>query len=401
LNSISGPNGKPFGGLNSLRHQPYLDSVERVGVRVEPGEIISVIKDPNDDSINYKYKVRLFNRAIVEAEVAAPQFDYATGAGIFGVAKRGSHVLVTIIGEERPSDLAIKRAYITGFISPGDRADGGARGHRHNLEQGSMSMMNDSGGGVEVRASGLVKILANTVCARYFIALRNIISDVCENYLLDTAGGRFEWTKKNDQSNQTTLELRAWRLLDQRGKDDKPHVRILIGDVKAKDPDAELTAIMQIEATEGDFSGAKSSKLTVDGDGTFTYTTDDGAGDGAAMGIFPDGTFTYQAGALGPNLTLDADDKEVIITDEPSGNELKMVASGDITITSKIGSVITMKASGDIEIDAKASNVDIKGTAGTATIDFPTVNLGPAPGPYAGVDYSGGGGTSASVFVAP
>jgi hypothetical protein len=320
-------------GLNSAKPYPALDPYEKGNFRIAQAEIIDTVRSANGNAVTYSYRVRLYDGTKIDnVELVSALFDYSTASGAYGVAKKGTHCLVAILGESHPMDGGAKRAFILGFVGPLDDT-GNFRGIRHNIQPGSYGIFNDTQGGLFVSVGGFIRNLASAACTRFYVGLEDIISDICQNYTLDCGGGRMEWLK-DVESGSSYLQLRIWKNANFRQDDTKPHVDVIIGDVfgSKKASGATSTEIIKVRV----FNTASTPTLT--------------------LTILDDGSYTLD-----------------------NGNEISVKSDGEIKITAKSGTTIEIDTDGNVEIDVGAEDIDLKGT-GVATVDFPRVNIGDGTG---------------------
>jgi len=371
VNVAVGP--ERYGGLNSEAPFPLLDDIERKSFRIEPGVIQKVDRDPSSQTPKYSYSVFLYSRQeVVNAEVVAPMLNYEFGSGIYAVPQEGSHCLLLILNESNTNEASAKRSFIIGFISPmSDTA--GYRGKRRNMEPGSISLLSDAASGVNISSGGSVEVRASNLANRFYNSVEALISDRCGSYFASVWGGRLEWRKAEDGEG-TVYDLRAWAKRGERGATDKPHVRILAGNVGVVDTDKKVFDFnLPYYIYQIDFYGTNESPeatLAVKSDGTLTYAV----GDGSSMEFNADNGVAFKTkNTGGSEISMDKDGN--VLAESESGTKLEMKSDGEFLLTAQGGTSLKIDASGVVTLDAGANKIDAK-TTGRVNVESGTYASG-------------------------
>jgi hypothetical protein len=95
-----------------------------------------------------------------------------------------------------------------------------------------MMIRTRDGNGIWFRRGGVLEVFSTAIARRLYIPLLNYIRDICENYDLQTAGGRLHWSvsrSDTDSDNQSVAVLTLLGLNS--AEDDSASVMVNIGHV--------------------------------------------------------------------------------------------------------------------------------------------------------------------------
>lgn len=217
--------------------------------RIEEGRISNV----NMARWTADVKTRESQRTYYDIQWSSPYFHFAAGEGMFFMPEVGAKVKVC-----RPADSdPFIMCFVTAYEREGrqtdsdsgeqpqagahsteptgdeeDRSDITYRAGRPYLQQGDMMIRTRDGNGIWFRRGGVLEVFSTAIAKRLYIPLLNYIRDICENYDLQSAGGRLHWNvsrsdEDSDDESPTVLTLTA----RDKAQDDLASVLVRVGHV--------------------------------------------------------------------------------------------------------------------------------------------------------------------------
>jgi hypothetical protein len=259
------------------------------------------------------------------------------------------------------------------------------RTNQETLLAGDSIVKTIAGNKIIVRSGGTIEIQSTDICRTFWIPSQNLISSVCQNFELETAGGHIMWNL-DKAAGTTNLKLKAWNSL-------RPDngVTMNIGTIPESNQEESEDAIqpfapadMIIDFKQGtldnklDFS-KRSLRMSVKKDGSiyfdvgpgkFTLKVDAETGNvdfetkGKVSATIKDDVTLNVDGAVTAtvkkDITLNADSK---VTANIK-SDMSAVISGKASISAKGGA--TIQTDGNAEITAKGNVVAT--ASGNATV---------------------------------
>jgi hypothetical protein len=292
------------------------------------------------------------------------------------------------------SNSSVKDMEGEGDVTP---VAGSAGNNKEKINAGDKIMRSASGARFVVRAGGEIELESNKMCKRYITPNKNIITDTCSNYEMDTDGGHWYWAHldKNTPS-QEVVSVQVW-------KDDVSGSNAVVEEIgyvneegiihryavkpgeKSIDPvlvketyntgktlfTVNKTAYAQNIEADGEFTrtiGGGASYLNIYADGESQYNVNDKFD----IAILPDGELQMSVGAkaecalvISPTgaVTLNVNDKCNLSIDV-SGLTTIDVGAGKSIITIDPSGAISIKSNTTVtcespEVSLKAKNVNL------------------------------------------
>ena len=309
-----------------------------------------------------------------DIQVASPYLHSSRGEGIYVMPEINSKVLVVIPSDGPPP-------FVLAFIAPMERQDvaeedntdsAGGMGSatfaagRKRAKPGDIFMRGRDGNFITLHRGGVLQIGATEVAQRIYVPLRNLVTDISQNYEHFNTGGSINWgISVGDTSESPETEYRqVFRVY---ANDEKADVRIAVGKVHQPLP----------EPAPDDGEQAKLSELGIGTDAPIVYELD----------IVPGG-FNAETGA--PVGDVAAATKLRLFFDRNGGGYLRAEASLLVRVKGKFrlkadkglefetDEAMNLKAGTTIRITAR-DNLDI-GTSGGIT----SINSGKDPVAHVG-----------------
>lgn len=187
-----------------------------------------------------------------DIQVMSPYFHYYAGEGIYVMPEVGSLCWVC-----RPSSGIHAPAFVLGFQAPFDTTNVGYRAGRQNLNPGDIMLRTRDDNFVILRRGGVLQIGATSIAQRFFLPIGNFIRDICENYELNTLGGKLSWLVERTEETTTGDALTKLHLLAKAKANDPEHIASLsIGSHGEGNP-----VTLELAVNESGAAGAKRKVL--------------------------------------------------------------------------------------------------------------------------------------------
>lgn len=317
---------------------------------------------------------------------------HAEGDESVTLPRRGAMGVVLFLGSE---------SIWIGSIPSLMAAGAGQRTNLESLNEGDIAYKTKFGNKVILRTGGTIEIQSTRLCKTFWIPSENLISNVCQNFEVETSGGFLKWNLDKENANATKLSLKAWNSLtpdnavtldigtitennnEEVDGDIQPFAN---GDLILDFKQGSLAESLDIEKRSFRMSLKKDGSMYLDiGPSKFTMKID------AATGDVQFETKGSVKGKVVKDLALTVDGsvtatvkKDITINAEASvvanvKKDLTANVKGKATIAAD--GVATVSSKADVTVDAKgAANIlaggDVSVTAkGSAKVDAATVDI--------------------------
>jgi len=340
-----------------------------------------------------------------DIQVASPYVHPARGEGIYAVPEVGSKCIVGIHSDGPPP-------FVLGFIMPAqgkttpddEKTNPGGTdaytfaGGRIRAKPGDMILRGRDGNFVVLHRGGVLQIGATSVAQRIYIPLRNLITDISQNYEHHNTGGSINWGIASSalDDNPETEWRQTFRVF---ANDESADVRIAMGKVRQPVPDPadddKLNSmknalevgttdpvVMEVAVAPQGFDAAEGQPNASARSATKLRLYFDRGGNG----------FLRMEGSLGlrikKRLWIDADDDIDLGTRKffrvVADKKIQLSAEKGVDITSSNGAIVLN--AGSAPIATKGSIVEIT-VVGAPVIG--TAQVGGSPVPFTGTIVTG------------
>lgn len=246
------------------------------------------------------------NKRFEDVQVSCPYFHHENGEGIYIMPEAGALAWVC-----KPSDGEASRPFILGFQAPFDTENNSFRCGRQTLNPGDIMLRTRDENFIILRRGGVVQIGAAPLAQRIYIPIKNFIKDFCENYQLQTLGGKLAWiVDRTDQTTEGNAPSKVSLLVKELANNPRHIAELTIGShgeddsttlmLKIKesgDEGAEQKVLLTI-TKEGDVSWRMENSYTVSVKSDILFETDDGdfeVNSGKDIKMEADGNFEVKA----------------------------------------------------------------------------------------------------------
>ena len=179
-----------------------------------------------------------------DIQVGSPYMHPNKGEGFYVVPEVNAKCLVCIPSDGPPP-------FVLAFIMPMESKDvpaddqtagsGGTdgatfAGGRKRAKPGDIIMRGRDGQFVVLHRGGVLEIGASPVAQRIYIPLKNVITDISQNYEHHNSGGSINWgiSSSSTDDNPETQFTQTFRLF---ANDEKADIRVAVGNVKQPTPE--------------------------------------------------------------------------------------------------------------------------------------------------------------------
>jgi len=226
---------------------------------IETARIVNVnIEDWSVDLITEHAGKRFF-----DIQVSSPYFHYMGGEGMYAQPEVGALVWLC-----KPSDGEFSTPFIMGFQSPYDEDNASYRGNRQSLNPGDIMFRTRDDNFIVLRRGGAIQIGATSIAQRIYIPVRNFIRDFCENYNLETFGGKLYWETQRDDQTTTGDSPTQFGLLAKNLANDPKHIATLTVGSHGEDSETTLDLVVNDSGLD---DGQQQVRLTITKTGNVTW----------------------------------------------------------------------------------------------------------------------------------
>lgn len=236
VNTYSQPNPGERASFRSSWSQPE----GAVGAHILEGQVVDI------NLVNWTVDVvtKFDQKYFLNIQVSAPYAHFNRGEGFYVMPDIGAKCHVCIPSDGPPP-------FVLDFIMPQETIDGASEdapggtdggkggvtqeataasfaGGRKRAKPGDIGITNRDGSFLRLHRGGVVQIGSTELAQRIYIPLRNLITDISENYEQLTTGGSVNWFVAHGESstNPPTVSRHSYRLL---ANDAKASLRVSIG----------------------------------------------------------------------------------------------------------------------------------------------------------------------------
>ena len=309
-------------------------------------------------------------------QIMSPYFHFANGEGIYHVPEVGALVWIC-----KPSDGGGAKEFVLGYQAPYDDENKSYRCSRQALNPGDIMLRTRDEGFIILRRGGVVQVGATPMTQRIYLPIQNYIKDFCENYELNTLGGKLTWVvHRTDEDTDGAVRTTAGLFVKEKANDPK-HVATLTVGSHGEDEPATLDLAVYDSGLDDQ---ALKVRLTLTKEGAVAWQIEK----------------TYTLTAKSDIVVESTEGKYELKTAKEvkieAGTDFEVKATGKVTIE---GATAKMKAAGNVDIEGSTVNVGGAGAVPTSKAP-PTIAAFTA---LAGVvdTLTGGAATTALASILP
>jgi hypothetical protein len=214
-----------------------------VGAHVHEAQIVDV------NLVNWTVDVvtKFDQRRYLNIQVSSPYAHFNRGEGFYVMPDIGAKCQVCIPSDGPPP-------FVLAFVMPMETIDGASEdapdgtdgskgavtqestaasfaGGRKRAKPGDIGITNRDGSFFRMHRGGVLQIGASSLAQRLYIPVKNLVSDISENYQHLNTGGSINWfvAQGESDSNPPTVSRHTYQLA---ANDEKATVRVAIGKVR-------------------------------------------------------------------------------------------------------------------------------------------------------------------------